>query len=89
MKQNDDKFYIKRKMRQNKKKQKKTFKIGDVYKSEEIIDINEYNALTNRDYEKAIKEKKQFDVERKKKLKDVEHWARAVREEEKLTIEKY
>ena len=76
-------------MRQNKKKQKKTFKIGDVYKSEEIIDINEYNALTNRDYEKAIKEKKQFDVERKKKLKDVEHWARAVREEEKLTIEKY
>jgi uncharacterized membrane protein YcaP (DUF421 family) len=35
------------------------------------------------------KEKEAFEGEKQKKLKDVEYWARAVREEEKVAIEKY
>lgn len=35
------------------------------------------------------KEKEQIEQEKKKKLKDVEFWARAVKEEEKTAIEKY
>ena len=35
------------------------------------------------------KEKEAFEGEKQKKIKDVEYWARAVREEEKVAIEKY
>ncbi len=35
------------------------------------------------------KEKEAFEGEKQKKLKDVEYWARAVREEERIAIEKY
>lgn len=35
------------------------------------------------------KEKEAFEVEKQKKAKEVEYWARAVREEEKVAIEKY
>lgn len=35
------------------------------------------------------KEKEQFETEKKKKLKEVEFWARAQREEEKKAVEKY
>ncbi len=35
------------------------------------------------------KEKEQFEAEKKKKVNEVECWARAVREEEKVNIEKY
>ncbi len=35
------------------------------------------------------KEKEHFEIEKKKKLKDVEYWARALREEEKVAVEKY
>ena len=41
-------------MRQKIEEEKKRFEIGDEYKGEEIIDFNEFDALTNRDYEKAI-----------------------------------
>ena len=35
------------------------------------------------------KEKEAFEVEKQKKIKDIDFWARAVREEEKVAIEKY
>jgi hypothetical protein len=35
------------------------------------------------------KEKEAFEGEKQRKLKDVEFWARAVREEEKVVMEKY
>lgn len=35
------------------------------------------------------KEKEAFEGEKQKKIKDVEYWARAIREEEKVAIEKY
>lgn len=35
------------------------------------------------------KEKEAFENEKKSKLKEVEFWARAVREEEKVVTEKY
>ena len=41
-------------------------------------------------YQMLLKrEKEAFEGEKTKKLKDVEYWARAVREEEKVAIEKY
>ena len=35
------------------------------------------------------KEKEAIEVEKKKKLKDIEFWARSMREEEKKVTEKY
>ena len=35
------------------------------------------------------KEKEQFDAEKSKKLKEVDYWARALREEEKVAMERY
>jgi hypothetical protein len=35
------------------------------------------------------KEKEAFENEKNKKLKDVEFWARSIREEEKIVTEKY
>ena len=35
------------------------------------------------------KEKEAFEGEKQKKIKDVDYWARAVREEEKIATEKY
>jgi hypothetical protein len=32
------------------------------------------------------KEKEAFEAEKKKKIKEVEYWARAIREEEKIAI---
>ena len=49
----------------------------------------DYDTIMNFYQNMLRKEKEQFEIEKKKKLKDVEHWARALREEEKVAIEKY
>jgi hypothetical protein len=60
-------------------------KISDMEKRGEI-DYDEVMGF----YQSILKkEKEAFEGEKQKKIKDVEYWARAVREEEKVAIEKY
>ena len=62
-----------------------TNKISDMERKNEY----DYDEIMNY-YQSLLKrEKEAFDVERQKKLKEVEYWARAVREEEKIVIEKH
>jgi hypothetical protein len=62
-------------------------KISDMEKSQgENID---YDLVMNFYQNLLKKEKEQFEAEKQKKVKDIEYWARAIREEEKVAIEKY
>eukprot|EP00347_Sterkiella_histriomuscorum_P021885 403332425 len=49
----------------------------------------DYDTIMNFYQNLLRKEKEQFEVVKKQKLKDTDHWARALREEEKVVIEKY
>lgn len=49
----------------------------------------DYDSVMNFYQNLLKKEKEQFENEKQKKVKEIEYWARAVREEEKTTIEKY
>ncbi len=60
-------------------------KISDMEKKDEI----DYDTIMNFYQNLLKKEKDQFEIEKQKKVKDVEYLARAVREEEKVVIEKY
>lgn len=62
-----------------------TQKISEIQKKEEY----DYDMIMNFYQDLLRKEKEAFEGEKKKKIKDVEHWAKAVREEEKVTTEKY
>lgn len=61
------------------------------------VKISEMERKGEFDYDEVMnfyqmllkKEKEAFEGEKQKKIKDVEYWARAVREEEKTAIEKY
>lgn len=61
------------------------------------VKISEMEKRGEVDYDEVMgfyqtilkKEKEAFEGEKQKKIKDVEYWARAVREEEKIAIEKY
>ena len=60
-------------------------KIADMEKRGEI----DYDEVMGY-YQMILKrEKEAFEGEKVRKIKDVEYWARAVREEEKVAIEKY
>lgn len=58
-------------------------------RAEAIIEALDYDTIMNFYQNLLKKEKEQFEAEKKKKLRDVRYWARAVREEEKIAIEKY
>jgi hypothetical protein len=60
-------------------------KISDMQRRDEY----DYDEVMNFYQTLLKKEKEAFEGEKQKKLKDVEYWARAVREEERLAIEKY
>ena len=60
-------------------------KISDMERKGEF----DYDEVMNFYQMLLKKEKEAFEGEKQKKIKDVEYWARAVREEEKLAIEKY
>lgn len=49
----------------------------------------DYDMIMNYYQELLKKEKEVFENEKKSKLKEVEFWARAIREEEKVVTEKY
>ena len=61
------------------------------------VKIQELERAETQDYDSIMtfyqtllrKEKEAIEAEKKKKLKDVEYWARAVREEEKAAVERY
>ena len=65
-------------------------KIGQI-KLSDMERKNEYDYdLIMVFYQNLLKkEKEAFEVEKQKKIKDIDFWARAVREEEKVAIEKY
>ncbi len=58
-------------------------------KKGEASEALDYDEIMNFYQNMLKKEKEQFEAEKKKKLKDVEYWARAIREDEKVAIEKY
>ncbi len=60
-------------------------KISDMERKGEF----DYDEVMNFYQMLLKKEKEAFEGEKQKKIKDVEYWARAVREEEKVAIEKY
>lgn len=60
-------------------------KISDMERKGEF----DYDEVMNYYQMLLKKEKEAFEGEKQKKIKDVEYWARAVREEEKTAIEKY
>ena len=60
-------------------------KISDMERKGEF----DYDEVMNFYQMLLKKEKEAFEGEKQKKIKDVEYWARAVREEEKTAIEKY
>jgi len=60
-------------------------KISDMERKGEF----DYDEVMNFYQMLLKKEKEAFEGEKQKKIKDVEYWARAVREEEKIAIEKY
>lgn len=65
-------------------------KIGNI-KITDMERKGEYDYDEVMAYYQALlkKEKEAFEGEKLKKLKDIEYWARAIREEEKIAIEKY
>lgn len=60
-------------------------KINDMQRNEEF----DYDLVMNFYANHLKNEKQQFENEKKTKLKEVELWARAQREEEKKIVEKY
>jgi hypothetical protein len=62
-----------------------TLKISDMERKGEF----DYDTILTYYQNLLKKEKEAFEVEKQKKAKEVEYWARAVREEEKIAIEKY
>jgi len=64
-------------------------RIADMEKKAEQSEPLDYDTIMNFYQNLLRKEKEHFEIEKKKKLKEVEHWARAMREEEKVAIEKY
>lgn len=65
-------------------------KIQDLEKKGlEGAEVLDYDSIMTFYQNLLRREKEAIEAEKKKKLKDVEYWARAVREEEKLAIEKY
>lgn len=65
-------------------------KISDLEKKGDgASDALDYDTIMNFYQTMLRKEKEAFETQKKQKLKDVEYWARAIREEEKLAIEKY
>ncbi len=60
-------------------------KISDMQRKEEY----DYDTIMTYYQQLLKKEKEAFENEKSKKHKDVEFWARSVREEEKLVTEKY
>lgn len=67
-------------------------KIAGVKISDKLDGVPEnldYDTIMNFYQNLLRKEKEAFEAQKKQKLKDVEYWARAVREEEKVAVEKY
>lgn len=60
-------------------------KISDIERKQEY----DYDTIMNFYQQLLKKEKEQFEMEKNKKIKDVEFWARSMREEEKIITEKY
>ncbi len=61
-------------------------KISDIERKGELLDYDEVMTF----YQMLLKrEKEAFEGEKQKKIKEVDFWARAVREEEKVATEKY
>lgn len=60
-------------------------KVSDIERKGEY----DYDMIMNYYQDLLKKEKEVFENEKKSKLKEVEFWARAVREEEKVVTEKY
>lgn len=62
-----------------------SIKISDMERKGEF----DYDEIMNYYQMLLKKEKEAFEGEKQKKVKEIEYWARAVREEEKTAIEKY
>lgn len=60
-------------------------KISEIEKRDEY----DYDQIMNFHANQLKKEKDQFEVDKKRKMKEAELWARAQREEEKRVTEKY
>ena len=69
----------------------KGFKKIGKEKIKDLIDHNKAEFNTVIDFYQNVlkKEREQIEEEKKKKLREVELWTRAIREEEKIAIEKY
>ena len=60
-------------------------KISEIEKRDEY----DYDQIMNFYTNQLKKEKDQFEIDKKRKMKEAELWARALREEEKRVTEKY
>lgn len=60
-------------------------KVSEIEKKEEV----DYDMIMQFYQNLQKKEKEQVEAMKKQKLKDVEYWAKALKEEEKVTVEKY